>query len=205
MTSPMQRAFMKGRRPPTPTFRGAAPDLTRRALAEVSRSSALGTQAENEFFKRAMAFDPQAYAEQSAQGIVGSLTPQFQRNLQMMQGQAAGSGRLETGFFDMDRGRLFEDFNNRVAQAVAANAMQSAGMAQQNIGQIGEFGGNLQNRFINLLGGSLDRATAEENARKEGGGLFGKLLGGALGLVGGPIASAAGSYIGGKIFPGGGQ
>jgi hypothetical protein len=163
----------------------------------------MGNEAESEFFRRALAFDPQAAAETSAQGIVASLTPQLERNLEFARGQAVGSGRLETGFFDIDRGRLFEDFNDRVAAAVAANAMQSAGLQQRGIESIGSFGQNLQNRFVNLLGGSLDRGQAEQNAQREGGGLFGKLLGGAAGLVGGPIASAAGEWVGNKIFPGG--
>ena len=157
----------------------------------------LGTQAESEFFQRATSFDPQRGAEESARGIVSGLTPSLQRNLESARGMAAGSGRLETGFFDIDRGRIFEDFNQRVASAIAANALQAQQQQLQNTAQIGQFGQNVQNRFVNLLGGSLDRAQQEENAKRQGGGLFGKLLGGAAGIAGGlltgnPVAAVSG-------------
>jgi len=193
-------ALFRGDRPTT--FRESKEALTRTALGATGRAGELGTQAESEFFRRALAFDPQAAAETSAQGIVAGLTPMLERNLEFARGQAVGGGRLETGFFDIDRGRLFEDFNDRVAAAVAANALQTAGLQQRGIESIGEFGQNVQNRFVNLLGGSLDRAQAEENAKREGGGLFGKLIGGAAGLVGGPLLGGIGAGIANKIFPG---
>ncbi|MDH3291580.1 MAG: hypothetical protein OEO20_11265 [Gemmatimonadota bacterium] len=204
MTAPsmIQQMMARGRGQKPRTFRGAKGDLTGTALDEIERSRGLGAEAESEFFKRALAFDPQQGAEESARGIVAGLTPQLTRNLEFARGQAAGTGRLETGFFDVDRGRLFEDFNDRVASAVAANALQAQGLQQRGIESIGAFGQNVQNRFVNLLGGSLDRAQAEENAAK-GGGLFGKLIGGAAGLVGGPIAGAAGNWLADKAFPGG--
>ena len=150
------------------------------ALREQGR---LGSEAQNEFFQRSLGFDAQGAAEESARGIVGGLRPQLQENLEFARGQAVGGGRLDTGFFDIDRGRIFQDFNDRVANAVARNALQAQQLNLQNIGQIGTFGESTQNRFVNLLGGSLDRATAEKNAR--GGGLFSKLLGGAAGLAAG--------------------
>lgn len=161
------------------------------------QAGGLGTQAESEFFQRATSFNAQEGAERSAQGIVSGLTPSLRRNLEFARGQAAGSGRLETGFFDIDRGRIFEDFNQRVASAIAANALQAQQQQLQNTAQIGQFGQNVQNRFVNLLGGNLDRAQQEQNAQRQGGGLFGKLLGGAAGIAGGlltgnPVAAISG-------------
>jgi len=180
---------------------------SQRALQEQER---LGGLAQNEFFQRSLGFDAQSAAEESARGIVGGLRPQLQQNLEFARGQAVGGGRLDTGFFDIDRGRIFEDFNDRVANAVARNALQAQQLNLQNIGQIGTFGESTQNRFVNLLGGSLDRATAEENARRQGGGLFGKLLGGAAGLAtgiatGNPFAGlGVGQAVSGAFGGGGG-
>lgn len=163
----------------------------------------LGGQAQSEFFQRSLGFDAQAGAEEATRGIVGSLSKDLQRNLEFAKGQAVGSGRLQTGFFDVDRGRLFEDFNSRVADAIARNALQAQSLNLQNIGQIGSFGEATQNRFVNLLGGSLDRATAERNAQRGRGGLFGKILGGIAGVgvglaTGNPFAGiAAGSAVSG--------
>lgn len=176
-----------------------------RAQAALGTAGRRGEEAESEFFRRSLAFDPQQAATESARGIVGGLTPQLQQNLEFARGQAVGGGRLQTGFFDVDRGRIFEDFNERVANAVARNALQAQQLNLANIGQIGSFGESTQNRFVNLLGGSLDRATAEENLRRQGGGLFGKILGGLGGIAtgiatGNPFAGiAAGSAISGAV------
>ncbi len=182
---------------------------TQRSQDELRRSQQLGGQAENEFFQRSLNFDAQAAAETSARGIAGSLSGQLGRNLELARGQAVGSGRLDTGFFDEDRGRIFEDFNERLTNAIAQQALQAQSLNLQNLGNIGNFGANVSNRFVNLLGGSLDRATAEENARKQqGGGLFGKLLGGVLGAAAPGVGSSIGAAIGGGIsglFGGGGD
>lgn len=182
---------------------GAQPDFRRfqgqnvlRSQRALGRAETMGEEAESEFFRRSLGFDAQAAAEESARGIVGSLTPSLERNLEFARGQAVGSGRLDTGFFDIDRGRIFEDFNERVANAIAANALQAQNLNLANTQAIGSFGQNLNNRFVNLLGGSLDRATAEQNAAERKGSLFGKLLGGAAGIgvgliTGNPFAGVA--------------
>lgn len=44
-------------------------------------------------------------------------------------------GRLNSGFFDRDRGRVITDVNNRFAQALAAQAVQAAGITANAKGQ----------------------------------------------------------------------
>jgi len=195
--------WMKQARARAPTtFRGAKSDLTRQALGATKRAGAMGQAAESEFFRRSTEFDPQAAAEESAGGIAESLSRQLGRNLEFAQGQAVGGGRLDTGFFDEDRGYLFEDFNERLASAVASQALQAQQLNLANIQGIGRFGESVSNRFVNLLGGSLDRAQAEENAAKQGGGLFGKILGGIGGLVLPGVGSAVGEWVGNKVTGG---
>lgn len=173
--------------------------LTGMALGETRRLGGVGREAESEYFQRAMGFDPQAAAETSARGIAESLSSDLRRNLEFAQGQAVGGGRLDTGFFDVDRGYLMEDFNQRLASAIAQQALQAQQLNLQNIQGIGSFGESVSNRFISMLGGSLDRAQAEENARREGGGLFGKILGGLGGMVLPGIGSAVGEAVGDKV------
>lgn len=195
----MRRAMDRAKEKRASTFMGQKSNLTRQALAETSRLGGMGREAESEFYRRSTEFDPQAAAETSARGIAGSLSMDLQKNLKFAQGQAVGAGRLDTGFFDEDRGYLFEDFNQRLTNAIAQQAMQAQQLNLSNIQGIGRFGESVSNRYINMLGGSLDRAQAEENAKKEGGGLFGKILGGVGGLVMPGIGSAIGKKVGGFI------
>lgn len=193
------------------TFRGAQSDLTETALGALQGAQTLGGQAESEFFQRSLAFDPQQGALESSRAIAGDLSDILGRNLESARGQAVGSGRLDTGFFDIDRGRLFEDFNTRLSRAIAENSLRAQSLQLGNIQGIGNFAGNVQNRFVNLLGGSLDRATAERNAEEEQkrrrGGLFGRIAGGIIGGIGGflPVGRVA-SGIQGAVsgFGGGG-
>lgn len=189
------------------TFQGAQPGLTETALGAVTSAQQLGSEAESEFFQRSLAFDPQQGALESSRAIAGNLSDILRQNLEFARGQAVGSGRLNTGFFDIDRGRLFEDFNTRLSRAIAENSLRAQSLQLGNIQGIGNFAGNVQNRFVNLLGGSLDRATAERNAEEEEkrrrGGLFGRIAGGLIGgaagfFAGNPILGAqVGSSIGG--------
>ncbi len=195
----MQRA--RGRGPST--FKGALPGLTQTTLGEIGRTRRQGAEAESEYYRRATGFDPQAAAEESAGGIAESLSRQLGRNLEFAQGQAVGGGRLETGFFDEDRGFLFEDFNERLASAVASQALQAQQLNLANIQGIGRFGESISNRFVNLLGGATAAGVQEQSMENQRGGLFGKILGGIGGLVLPGIGSAVGEWAGNKITGGG--
>lgn len=184
----------------TPTsFREALPGLTQTSLREIDRTRRTGQEAESEFFNRAMNFDARTGAAETARGIAGDLSMDLNRNLEYARGQAVGSGRLETGFFDQDRGRLFEDFNARLANAIAQQSMQAQALNQRNIEGIGAYGTNVSNRFINLLGGATRAGVEEQSAENQRGGLFGKILGGLGGLVLPGIGSAVGDALGDKI------
>jgi len=185
------------------SFKEALPGLTQTTLGEINRTRGVGREAEGEFYRRSMEFDPQAAAERSAQGIAGSLSMQLNRNLELARGQAVGGGRLETGFFDQDRGVLFEDFNERLANAVASQALQAQQLNLANIQGIGRFGETVSNRFVNLLGGATQAGVQEQSAENQRGGLFGKILGGLGGLVLPGIGSAVGEWAGNALTGGG--
>jgi hypothetical protein len=186
------------------SFREALPGLTQTSLREIDRTRGVGARAESEFFNRALNFDARTGAAETAQGIAGDLSTTLARNLELARGQAAGSGRLNTGFFDVDRSRLFEDFNSRLANAIAQQSLQAQALNQRNIQGIGAFGQNVSNRFINLLGGATQAGVEEQSMRnQQRGGLFGTLLGAAGGIgvgiaTGNPMAGiAAGKAISG--------
>ncbi len=176
-------------------------DLSGEAIGATRRAGELGTEAESEFFKRAMAFDPRAAAEETSRGIASRLfsdpTQGLGRQLDVLRGESAGRFRSDTGFFLEDRERIFSDFNQRLSDAIAANSLQAEGLNLRNIQGIGQFGSNVQNRFVNLLGGSLDRGQQQMNA--QGGSLFARLLGGAAGLVGGSVLPGVGNVLGNRL------
>ena len=172
-------------------------EFTRRAADETRRSSRLGRAAEDAFFQRALNFNAQDFLEESTRGVSnrlirgkGGVTEQ----LRDLRGESAGRFRSDTGFQLEDQDFILEDFNQRLADAIAANSLQAGSLQLQNQQQLGSFGQNVQNRFVNLLGGGLDRATAEQNAK--GGSLFGKIVGGGLGLIAGSVVPGIGNAVG---------
>ena len=182
-------------------FADAFPGLSEDAIAATRRAGRTGAAAESEFFKRAMAFDPRAAAGETSRAIgsrlVNDPTQGLGRQLDVLRGESAGRFRSDTGFFLEDRERIFSDFNQRLSDAIAANSLQAEGLNLRNIQGIGSFGQNVQNRFTNLLGGSLDRGQQQQNA--QGGSLFGRLLGGAAGLVGGSVLPGIGNVVGNRL------
>ena len=188
----------------TPTsFQEALPGLTSKSLQEINRLQGQGAEAESEFFQRATGFDARRGAAETARGIAGDLSIDLNRNLERARGVASGSGRLNTGFFDQDRGRLFEDFNSRLANAIAQQSLQAESLNLRATEGIGAFGQNVSNRFINLLGGATEAGVEEQSAENQRGGLFAQLLGGAGGLVLPGIGGQVGDFLGRQITGGG--
>ncbi len=150
-------------------------------------------------------FDPSEAVTRFGSGFLDEAREGLGQDFESLTGQAVGRGRLRTGFFQRDTGRLFQDFNRRVANAIALQSLEASRQSLSNIQGLQGFGADLLRQETDVLSGALDRGTAEENA--QGGGFFGKALGTAAGLVGGPVAGAIGSKLGSTIagaFRGGG-
>lgn len=184
------------------SFRENLPGLVNTTMGEIDRTRSRGNEAENEFFSRSLNFDAREGAAETARGIGADLSMDLNRNLERARGTAVGMGRLETGFFDQDRGRLFEDFNARLANAIAQQSLQAESLNLQNNQSIGAFGQNVSNRFVNLLGGATQAGVEEQSAQNQRGGLFGRLLGGAAGMVLPGIGNEIGRYLGDEITGG---
>lgn len=165
-----------------------------RLSGTLERSAASATGAG---LQGALDFDPSEAVSRFGSGFLDEAREGLGQDFESLVGSAVGSGRLRTGFFQRDSGRLFQDFNRRVSNAIAMQSLEASRQSLQNIQGLQTFGTNLLQQQTDVLGGAFDRATAEENA--EGGGFFGKILGGAAGLVLPGVGSAVGSALGDKI------
>ena len=168
-----------------------------RLSAETDRSGAASREAG---LRRSLDFDPSEAVSRFGSGFLDEAREGLGEDFQSLVGQSVGSGRLRTGFFQQDAGRLFQDFNRRVSNAIAQQSLEASRQSLQNIQGLQRTGSDLLGQQIDLLGGAFDRATAEENA--QGGGFFSKLAGVAglaAGSFLGPLGGAAGKAIGDRI------
>ncbi len=145
----------------------------------------------------ALDFDPSQAVTQFGQGFLDEAREGLGQDFDSLVGSSVGRGRLRTGFFQQDAGRLFQDFNRRVSNAIAQQSLEASRQRLQNLQGLQGFGANLLGQQADVLGGAFDRGVAEENA--EGGGFLGKALGFAGGLVLPGIGSGIGEALGDKI------
>jgi hypothetical protein len=148
----------------------------------------------------ALDFDPTQAVTRFGQGFLDEAREGLGQDFESLAGQSVGSGRLRTGFFQRDSGRLFQDFNRRVSNAIAQQSLEASRQSLVNIQGLQGFGGDLLRQQTDVLGGAFDRATAEDNA--QGGGFFGKALGFAAGIAGTALAGPIGGAIAGRIAGG---
>jgi len=145
----------------------------------------------------ALAFDPSKAVDEFGSGFLDEAREGLGQDFESLTGEAVGRGRLRTGFFQRDGGRLFQDFNRRVSNAIAQSSLQASGQQLANIQGLQGFGGDMLGQQTDLLGGALDRATADDNAG--GGNFLSKALGFAGGLVAPGIGDKVGSFLGDKL------
>ncbi len=159
---------------------------------------------ERDAYKRARDWDPEDAYKEYMGGARSAAEDSLGTQLKALAGQAVGGGRLNTGFYDLDQGDVARNIWGDYGRTMSSAALQTAGMKQnQNFGLL-EYGAGTRNRYYDLLASNYDRTTAEKNARdaKKGGFLktLGKIGGGLLGSVAGPIGTAFGASVAGKLF-----
>jgi hypothetical protein len=145
----------------------------------------------------AEAFDPSQAVTNFGSGFLDEAREGLGQDFESLVGESVGSGRLRTGFFQRDAGRLFQDFNRRVSNAIALQSLEASRQSLSNIQGLQRTGSDLLGQQIDVLGGAFDRSTAEENAK--GGSLFGRILGGAAGLVLPGVAGKVAGKLGDKV------
>jgi hypothetical protein len=160
---------------------------------------------EADYLRRARSYDPQESFERSAGAARAGYREQLQRDLRDEEGAAVGAGRLDTGFYDEDRGEVMRRSDESFNRELAGMALNTEGLRLRNQEGLGQYSQFASNRYLDLMAGGLDRAEAEAEAKRRRGGGFGRFLGTVAGgvggfLVGGPAGAAAGAGVGNKAF-----
>jgi hypothetical protein len=141
-------------------------ELENQYLASLSGERGRADVAEDYYLRQAMGFDPSRALREYGEAAYGDFRRQLTRDIGDLRGAAAGAGRLDTGFYDIDQGYLVSDLANRYQQALASRAMEAAQMDLSRIQNLGAFGERSRETYLDLLAGGLDRETAERNARR---------------------------------------
>lgn len=162
-----------------------------------------GERTRREGLERSLAFDPSEAVSQFGTGFLDEAREGLEQDFGSLVGGAVGSGRLRTGFFQRDAGRLFQDFNRRVSNAIAQQSLEASRQRLANLQGLGAFGTNLLDQQGTLIAGSFDLQQSAENA--QGGNPFarigGAIAGGAAGFfLGGPPGAIAGANVGQQAF-----
>lgn len=150
-------------------FRGNRPGPSAASNAFLNAQNAqgrVGATADAQYEQDNAAFDPRQALTEYSKGA----TSEFNRNLALqlrdLKGSAVGAGRINTGFFDEDQGQVVQDLGARYLSDINSRALDTAGMRQRQI----EFGGTRGTQrtqdYHDMLAGTLDRETAERNARR---------------------------------------
>lgn len=176
--------------------------LTGQQEAMQGAFGAQGKTATENYLARALAFDPTQAINTYATGAWGAAKEGMDEELANIAGSAAG-GRINTGFFDIDRGNVYRktlaNFGNNIAQT----AVQGAQLQLSNNNALGTFGQEQQNRYTDLLMSrrqEIENAAREEAARKrQKRGRFASLLGTGLGMIAGSALPGVGTALGARI------
>jgi hypothetical protein len=168
------------------------------------RADTTAYQTEEDYRRRAGAYDPYAAVERSARAAYEGVRDDIGRDVGELRGQQVGMGRLDTGFATEDEDRLVTESLRGLERQIAGQSVQAAGLELSSINALGAFSANQRQQALDLIAGGYDRTQAADNASRERrGGIFGgigSVLGGVGGfLAGGPAGAVAGSRIGGAV------
>lgn len=153
-----------------------------------------GDTATGEYLNRAMNFDPSAALNTYAKGAWGSVSAGLDQTLERLKGEAGGSGRLQSGFFDLDQGDVIRNVTNDFTNNLSQQALGAAGMMQRNTEGLGAFGERQQGMATDLL---MSRREEIENAKREADERKRKRRSGIGSAIGGVLGAGAGALFGG--------
>jgi hypothetical protein len=179
-----------------------------RFLSSFDPAQRVAESTEADYLKRARSYDPQASFERTAGAAYDANRDELRRDLRDEESAAAESGRLDTGFYDFDRGEVRRRADESFNRELAGHALNTEGLRLRNQEGIGQYAQYAGNRYLDLMTGGLDRAEAEAEARRRRGSGIGRVIGTVAGgvggfLAGGPAGAAAGAGIGGRALGGG--
>lgn len=159
-----------------------------------------GGQANASYLGKLENFDASAALNNYAKGAWGSVSEGLNQTLSDLKGQAAGTGRFDSGFFDQDSGKVVTDVMRGFSNNIAQQSLAAAGMQQRNTEAIGQFGAAQQGIGNDLLMSRREEVEnnyreEQERKRKRRSGI-GSAIGGVLGAGIGSIVPGVGTAIG---------
>lgn len=132
-------------------------------------------------------FDPTQNLKTYGAAAAGDFDKTLKRSVSDLQGSAVGAGRLNTGFYDQDQGRLVTDLAGQYQRDLASHAMEASGQKLRATESAASMNEEEQNRYLELLAGGMDREQAAANAKQQSQeslyGALGEVAGAALPLV----------------------
>lgn len=137
-----------------------------------------GQQVNDEYLQRIRSFDPMQAATQASQAQYALAMPQIKRQLADLRGSQVGQGRLRTGFGQGDQDQLLTTNLEHLNQSMIQRAMQAAQMQQATTSELGAYGQNNQNMYLDYATGRERTRYEQEQANRAGNrSMIGSLLG----------------------------
>lgn len=136
-----------------------------------------------DYWGRISNYDPMASVQQYGQAAGAQANTYLTQELDKLRGSAVGAGRLDTGFYDSDQGDLVKSVHQDLNEKLAMQGVNAAGLQLQQYGQMGNWAGQQQQQYYDLLTGQLDRDTSERNAKRAASAAKWQAVGSAVGGI----------------------
>lgn len=181
-------------------------NTTARINAAASTAGQNANTAESTYLQQATQFNPTQAVKDYSTAAYDATSQNIRDQLNTLAGDDVNQGRINTGFYDEDRGQVVNrnlaDYNSKVANAAySATGYQLAN--QQGLASNAE---NQENTYMSTLRGNQQyqeeqAADAADRARKKKSGI-GSLIGGVLGGTIGSIVPGLGTATGATLGAG---
>lgn len=173
--------------------------LQNRYLTALSTAGTRSRRNQEAYEEDSAAYDPQESFERSAEGAYAGFRDRLNEDIGSLREEQVGTGRLRTGWGTQDEDRLVTRSADRFSSMLADRALQTEQLRYSNLRDRGGYAERQGNTYLDLVSGGLDRAQAEENARRERRGNKARGIGTAIGAVGGSFIPGIGTKAGGTI------
>lgn len=142
-------------------------DAERQLAAAGKQRGAQSDALESDYLDKAQSFDPSAALNKYAEGAYGNFSTQLKQQLGDLAGKSVGAGRLDTGFFDQDQGKVMTDLGTNFINDLNTHALDAAHMEQAGISELGQHSLAKSSEYLDLVSGEADRETAKQNAKRQ--------------------------------------
>lgn len=179
---------------------GTVADVQSAGDQQIATQSGYGERGTQDYLNSAENFDASASLNKYAQGAWGNISSALGQTLQQQTGQAVGTGRFDSGFFDEDKGTVINRATSQFSNDIAQQSMGAAQLQQRNTEGLGAFGNERTQMGAEMLAGRSEQVQndAREQAERKRRGRSG-LLGGIGTAIGYGLGGPVGGYLGGAI------